>query len=233
MSDEGKRRARELFQKRLGGAVPARTPTPPVAAPPSEPAAPRARQDVLRDLTSSLKGAAASTGGLDPVQRHVLEARRHESAGDLASAVKELRLAVALAPERFEVTSEQQRVSKLLAIQLADQYATQADYEERHRKWAAAAVSWGKVVDGRPDDAVAHARAAHALLEAKGDLHKAQRLAQRACDLAPDHPLARRTLGRVFLAAGLQLNARRELERAASLDPSDPIVKNLLRDMKG
>lgn len=233
MSEEGKRRARELLQKRLGGAVRPATSTPAPPPAPEPPPTPRGRQEVLRDLASSLKGAAAQTGGLDAVQRHLLDARRHEQQGDLASAAKELRQAVALAPERADVSGEQQRVAKLLAAELADQYAKQAEYEERHRKWAPAALSWAKVAEGRPDDPGPHTRAAAALLEAKGDLHKAQRLAQRACDLAPEDAVARRTLGRVFIAAGLQLNARRELDKAAALDPADPIVKNLLRELKG
>lgn len=232
MSEEGKRRARELLEKRLiAGRAQAAPATPPPPATGSS--APRPRQEVLRDLTSSLRGAAVQTGGLDPVHRHAMEARRAEQAGDLATAARELRLAVALAPDRDDVAAEQARVAKLLATQLADSYRQQAEYEERHKKWAAAALSWAKVVEGRPDDPVAHQRAAAAFVEAKGDLHKAQRFAQRACELAPNDALSRRTLGRVFAAAGLGLNARRELEKAASLDPSDSITKNLLRDLRG
>jgi Flp pilus assembly protein TadD len=63
-------------------------------------------------------------------------------------------------------------------------------------------------------------------------MHEAQKHAQRLCELKPNDLVARRTLGRVYLAAGLQLNARRELERAAALDPDDEIVKNLLRELK-
>ncbi|MCZ7687560.1 MAG: hypothetical protein M5U28_56000 [Sandaracinaceae bacterium] len=40
-----------------------------------------------------------------------------------------------------------------------------------------------------------------------------------------------RALGRVYIAAGLALNARRVLQRAAALDPSDEMVENLLRDL--
>lgn len=239
-SDEARRRARELLERRLhgarsissspGGARPALgSSAPPVASS----APPRDRGEIVRDLASSLKSAASITGGLDPVSRHLREAQRHEQAGDLAAASRELRAATALAPMREDLRVEHERVSRLLSAQLADKYQQAAEYEEKHKKWGAAAVSWSKVVEGRPDDVEALMRAAIALVEAKGDLHKAQRFAQRACDLRPDDVVPRRTLGRVYAAAGLALNARRELERAALLDPSDQIVKNLLGELKG
>ncbi|MDQ3032133.1 MAG: hypothetical protein M3Y87_06935, partial [Myxococcota bacterium] len=167
------------------------------------------------------------------LQRHLIEARRSEQAGDLATAARELRLATALAPDRADVAADQKRVAYALAAQLADKYEKAAEYEERHKKWAAAALSWSKVVEGRPHDVAAAIRAASALVEAKGDLHHAQKLAQRACELSPESVPARVALGRVFMAAGLHLNAKRELERAALLDPGDQIVKNLLRELKG
>ncbi|AKF09244.1 J domain-containing protein [Sandaracinus amylolyticus] len=233
LSDEGRRRARELLERRLQGARPATTTTSSGAIPSPTSSAPRARDEVLRDLASSLKSTASLTGGIDRISRHQRDAQRLEAEGDLAGASRELRMATALAPQRDDLRLEHERVSRLLAAQLADKYEQAAQYEEKHRKWAAAAISWSKVVDGRPDDVAALLRAALALVEAKGDLHQAQRFAQRACELRPDDVAARRTLGRVYLAAGLQLNARRELERAALLDPTDQIVKNLLGELKG
>ncbi|UJR78251.1 DnaJ domain-containing protein [Sandaracinus amylolyticus] len=232
LSDEGRRRARELLQRRLQGARPG-TATSAGGVPAPASSAPRARDEVLRDLASSLKSTASLTGGIDRISRHQRDAQRLEAEGDLAGASRELRMATALAPQRDDLRLEHERVSRLLAVQLADKYEQAALYEEKHRKWAAAAASWSKVVDGRPDDVAALLRAALALVEAKGDLHQAQRFAQRACELRPDDVAARRTLGRVYLAAGLQLNARRELERAALLDPTDQIVKNLLGELKG
>lgn len=231
LSDEGRRRARELLERRLGAgrALGAQRTALGVSSvrPP-----PRGKDEIVRDLAHSLKSAASLTGGLDTIQRHALEARRREQAGDLAGATRELRFALALAPERTDLKSELDRVSAALAKELADKYMQAAIYEERHKKWAAAAASWCKVVDGRPGDADAAARAALALVEAQGDLHRAQKLAQQATDLRPEWSFSRFVLGRVFLAAGLHLNARRELERAATLDPADEKVKVLLRDLK-
>lgn len=194
--------------------------------------APGAKQEVLRGLASSLKSAANLTGGLDPVARYVADARRSLADNDLASAVRKMRLAVAIAPDNAEVKAEHDRLARELAISLADNYAEQAAYEERHHKWSAAAASWIKVVEGRPNDVDCHWRAARALLESHGDVKQAVRLAQRAVELRPTHVFAVRTLGRAFMAAGMTLNARREFERALELDPKDEVTKALLKELK-
>ncbi len=115
---------------------------------------------------------------------------------------------------------------------MATTYEKQAGYEEGFSKWAAAALSWIKVTDGRPNDAKPHRRAAAALVRAEGDLRLARDLAQRAVQLAPGDARAHRVLGEVFVKAGMANSARRELQEAAKLDPKDEIVKTLLRDLK-
>ena len=76
---------------------------------------------------------------------------------------------------------------------------------------------------------MAHERAANALVKAEGDLHEASRMAQRAAALDPKNPQFRATLASVYLAAGLALNARRELETAAQLAPHDGTIQALLK----
>jgi len=75
-------------------------------------------------------------------------------------------------------------------------------------------------------------RTAEALLKSSGDLHRAQRYAQKAVQLAGNNTQNLVLLARVYLAAGLKLNAQRELEKAAKLDPRDQIVNNLLREAR-
>lgn len=239
-TEEGRRVAREVLQKRMDGMRSQSRSRPVLDAPPSDakepsdapPAVPRTQKEALRDLTASLRGAAAMTGGLDQVARNLAEARRAVEANDLATAVRAFRLALALAPGRADIESEHAKYAKELAITLADRYETQALYEERYKKWGSAATSWAKVIEGRPDDTRAMTHAAIALVEAKGDLHNARQFAQKATTLEPNDAAARRALGRVFLAAGLALNARRELEHARNLDPSDELTRLLLREVE-
>lgn len=192
---------------------------------------PVTREHVLRGLASSLHQAAQVTGH-DAALRYRQSAKRSESAGDLVAAANSLRLAIGVSPGDREVRAEYERVQKLLAAQLAPTFETQALYEERHGRWAEAANSWARVVEGRPNDPVAATRAAEALFQAGGDLRRAKNFAQRAVDLAPLDARPRVTLARIFYRANMRLNARRELEQAAKLDPSDELVKNLLREME-
>lgn len=231
MSEEAKRRAKELLTRRLDASRGHARPSP--QPPPPEPRAPATKSEVIRDLAVSLKGAASLTGGLDPAQRHVADARRSLTDGNLAEAVRRMRLALAMAPSDPDIKAEHDRYARELATSLAENYAEQAMYEERHHKWAAAAISWQKVVDGRPNDASCHWRCAKALLESSGDTKTAVRLAQRGVELEPNNVFAIRTLGRAFMVAGMTLNAKRELERAIQLDPKDEASKALLKELKG
>ncbi len=236
-TEEGKRVARELLQKRLAGSRPgaaaASGATSGSSAQPAPAPAPveRTKLDMVRDLASTLRSTAAHTGGLDRLTRVLADAQHASLQNDLATAVKHYRLAVALAPERDDIAAVHEQLARELAASLAERYEQQAKYEEKHQKWASAAVSWAKVVEGRPEDVRALRSAANALLEAKGDLHQARKLAQRAVELAPEDVTSRLVLGRIFHAAGLGLNARRELEMVRQLDPNNATAAHLLKEI--
>lgn len=230
-TEEGRRRARELMARKLEGA----TSSGPTRQKPAEaPAAvARSKEDLVRDLTGAIRASTTLTGGGDAAARFFIDAKRAADAGDLARAVKEMRIAVQTAPDREEYKKYHEEVSRALAVSLASRYLEQASYEEKHGKWAAAALSWSKVCEGKTEDSVAHYRAAFCLLEAKGDLHKAQDFAKRALELRGESGEVRRLLGRIYLAAGLPLNARRELQIALSLDAKDLAAQSLLAQIKG
>jgi len=239
-----RRRALELQQFRLRGLArpaagePSAAKTPDAAGrgarPPSGPPGSRdaAREVAGRGLVQALHQAAQLTGGADLVARHLADGLSAERDGKFVAAVNALSLAHAVAPERDDIARDLARVRKRLAVEMADSYVKQAEYEERQGKWGPAALSWARVCEGRPDDREAHRRTAEAMLRSNGDLHRARAYAQRAVELAPDDAAARTLLARVFVAAGLSLNARRELEHAAKLDPGSEVVKNLLRELR-
>ena len=173
--------------KTPGPAPPAPTPEPPPRRPkpaPRKPVDPRATEAVRRLATSIKSSAQHSRGGAD-LDSQLLEAREAEARGDIAEAVKSLRLAHAFAPDRQDIQTNLERLQQALAADLAEDYEQQALYEQEHGKWKEAAVSWSKVFEGRPSDARAARLAAEAIVNAGGDLHKAQELAQKAADLRP------------------------------------------------
>lgn len=193
---------------------------------------PADKGQIIRGLATSLKMSAAHTGGVDMAHRYVAEAKREEKGGDLVAAANYLRLAIALAPERQDVAAYHDRIAKAVAVDLADTYVAKATYEEKNGKWAEAALSWGKVCDGRPNDADAHWKAARGLFRAAGDLSRAKNYAQRAVDLDAINFDAKKTLGLIFHGAGMPESARRVLAEAKALDPRDEMVENLLRELE-
>jgi curved DNA-binding protein CbpA len=234
--DERKALARERLRRHLGAdAKRSSSPPsdkPPSVAPPSSGSARERRDSAIKGLRQSLRASGHSTGGSDKLIAYLKQAKHAETAGDLMGAASALQSAMALDPESREIQEQYERVSKAVTRSLADNYEKQARYEEKMGKWAAAALSWERVVDGRPEDFRAAHAAAEALLKASGDMHKAQHHAQRAVDLRPSDVSNVVLLARVYLAAGLRLNARRELEKAVKLDPHDEMIKNLLSEAR-
>jgi tetratricopeptide (TPR) repeat protein len=150
----------------------------------------------------------------------LMAAERAHDDGRLADAHRLLAglRAVRIADRKLErrIVSLRSRVAHALHAELT----SQARYEEQHQKWADAAQSWLGVCEGQPNDPDPHRFAALALVEARGNLQEALRLAKHAVHLLPDDAETRRVLARVYLAAGLRLNARHELELATQLAES-------------
>ncbi|MGB5524440.1 MAG: DnaJ domain-containing protein, partial [Polyangiales bacterium] len=187
----------------------------------------------LRDLTRSLKHTAGLTGGVDRAEHHIEAARMAEAKGDLAAAATALRIAITLDSSRSDVQEQYRRVNSHLRVQLLDIHREQATYEEENNLWSAASISWAKVAEAAPEDPIAPRRAARALLSAGGDLRKARDFAQRSLDLAPDSLEARVLLARIYIHAGMDNSAAKELDEAAKLDPGHEMVKNLRKQLAG
>ena len=76
-------------------------------------------------------------------------------------------------------------------------------------------------------------RAAKALLAAGGDLRKARDYALRSLEVKPDALDTRLLLARIYLDAGMENSAAKEVEEAAKLDPGHEMVKNLRKQLGG
>ncbi len=224
-------RKRELLERRLKGKA-RRQPKEPARSMPA-PTARVGKKAALRDLTRSLKHTAGLTGGVDRAQRHMDTARIAELEGDLATAAAALRMAIALDSSSPELQERYRRVNSNLRVQLVDIHRQQAKYEEENNLWAAASISWAKVAEADPEDHEAPRHAAKALLAAGGDLRKARDFAQHSLDLKPDSLDTRLLLARIYIDAGMDHSAAKELEEAAKLDPGHEMVKNLRKQLGG
>jgi len=224
-------RKRELLERRLRGKA-KRQPKGPARSIPI-PTARVGKTAALRDLTRSLKHTAVLTGGVDRAQRHMENARIAEVEGDLAAAATALRMAIALDSNSRELQDQYRRVNSNLRVELIDIHRQQAKYEEDNNLWAAASISWAKVAEAAPDDPEAPRHAAKALVAAGGDLRKARDFAQHSLDLKPDSLDTRLLLARIYIGAGMDQSAAKEVEEAAKLDPGHEMVKNLRNQLGG
>ncbi len=175
-------------------------------------------------------------------KEHLLTADRAASAGDWVAATNAYRLAAQINPDDAELQRSLNDAQRKANEVLGEAYRKQATYEEKAGKMFEAARSWQRVVKALPDEPEPHARAAACMLAANADqrgnadqanLRLAATLAQRAIALEPQHVKHRTLLAEIYLAAGLSLNAKRELEAAARLAPDDANIASLLKRAGG
>lgn len=224
-------RREALARRLLGGRTPASQPAraaPRVSSGPPPRNAADAVDSLRRRYEERVRLAKATQA-----RQYAARADEALAAGDPVAAANALRVASGLEPENVELGRRAQEIQGQAATVLAETYTRQAAYEEKQGQWVDAARSWGRAAKARPDDAHVHERAANAIVKAQGDLHEAARLATRACELDPSNGVVRITLASVYTAAGLALNARRELDAAAQLAPHDATIQAMIRRMTG
>jgi curved DNA-binding protein CbpA len=217
---------RETFARRLLGGR-ASSPSMPPAPRPSTPPTPTTAEamDSLRRRYEDRVAAARS------VEARKYAARGEEAArtNQVAKAASAFEVAHGLAPHDDDLKRKATAARAQADSVLGQTYRGQAEYEEKNGQWAEAARSWAGACKARPNDAVAHQRAANATLKVGADLPGALRFAQQACSLDPASVPSRLTLGEVYLTTGQGADARRELETAASLAPHDDTIAQMLK----
>jgi curved DNA-binding protein CbpA len=221
-----------LARRLLGGRAPGAgvSSAPPARGPSAPPVATLPTTNAMDALKRRYEDRVARAKSAE-ARKYISTAEAALAAGDPIAAANAYRVASTLVPGDPEVAKAAEKTQGKAEEVLGDTYLKQAEYEERHKQWVEASRSWSRVCKARPDDARAHERAAHALLACGGDLHKAGRFGKRACELEPDKPALRVTLAQVYVAAGLPLSARRELETAAQLSPQDDTIRTMLKQL--
>jgi curved DNA-binding protein CbpA len=223
LSDQARR---DALARRLLGGRPSPAPAPQT---PSAQPLPMPDPDALRRHYEQKISAVREHMS----REHIGTADAAAAAGDWVAASNAYRLALQVNPDDERLQRALAEVQTKANAVLAEAYRKQASYEEKSMKYAEAARSWQRVTKALPEDAGAHYRAAWCLMkdgsEPEKNLRIAATLAQRAVTLEPKRVDYRTTLAEIYLAAGLSLNARRELEAAARLAPDDANIEALLK----
>jgi curved DNA-binding protein CbpA len=136
-------------------------------------------------------------------------------------AAGSVRLAIAFDPANQAYKEAFSDVQRKAHEERAKGLIRQGEGALEMRDYKEAAGFFEEALQFRPFDPELNIRAARLQWQAVGDLRKAKEFAGAACEIEPTNAGHRRTLGQIFKAAGLEANARRELEAALKLDPKD------------
>ena len=221
---------RDALARRLRGARPVTK--PPVQAissvpPPGPKANPADAVDALRRRYEERVDAGRRQQG----EKYVKLAEMAESRNDLTAAAAAYRVALTFLREEDRGYARAREIILKSEASLGETYMRQADHEERANRWEDALRSWTRAAKLRPNDHRTLERYANALLHNNGDMHEAAQCAQKAISLAPTLGDYRCTLASIFVAAGLALNAKRELEAASLQFPQNPNIQALLKKL--
>jgi curved DNA-binding protein CbpA len=232
---------REMLARRLLGGHPSRPATSPGmgAARPVNPGAPGSPGGASTPLP--MQGADAVSALKRRYEERMHRAKAREAlkfatqaeaalaSGDAVAAANAFRIAANLDTKDAELERKAAESRIKADSLLAETYMRQGRYEETQGQWPEAARSWSRVCKVSPNNPIAHERAANAAVKANGDLHAGVRFGQRACELDPKNALFRITLATCYSAAGMTLNARRELDTAAQLAPHDGTIQSMIK----
>lgn len=150
------------------------------------------------------------------------------AAGRWLEAAGSVRLAIAFDPWNAVYKEQFADVQRRAHEERAAQLVKEAESALELRDYAGALRAFEEALAYRCADAGLLMRAARLALHAGGDLRQAKEWAMEAVELAPRDAAAHRLLGQIYKAAGLEANARRELETALQLDPTDEEAREAL-----
>jgi tetratricopeptide (TPR) repeat protein len=147
-------------------------------------------------------------------------------------AAQQLRLAIACEPANAEYKETFSEANRRANEIHAERYLKEADSSYQLGEFEQAYKRYVDALHCRPFDAEANHRAAKLAWRIEHDLKAAKEYAQRSCEVSPEDAAYRKTLGQVYVAAELYLNAQRELEQVLRLTPGDEEVRQELKRVK-
>jgi tetratricopeptide (TPR) repeat protein len=155
------------------------------------------------------------------------------AASRFSEAAGAVRLAIAFDPWNAIYKEHFVDVQRKANEDRAQKLVREADSALELRDFATALRAFDEAIHFRPHDAELLRRAARLAWATGGDLHQAKEWAMAAVELDGGNATSHRVLGQIYKAAGLEANARRELEVACKLDPTDAEAQSELRALSG
>lgn len=155
------------------------------------------------------------------------------AAGRWVEAAGSVRLAIAFDPWNAIYKEHFVTVQRRAQDERAQRLLKEAESALELRDFKVALRAFDDAIQLRPHDAELLHRAAKLAWMTGGDLRQAKEWAMAAVELETKNGGHHRLLGQIYQAAGLEANARRELESALALDGSDEEARTALRELGG
>jgi curved DNA-binding protein CbpA len=222
--------ARAEIEKSLAAAAaPAAEPAAPVVAPAEGPARPLPpRRPHVFSIAERVRKERRQRA------KRLFEAAMAAFAGERwLEAAGGVRLAIAFDPWNAAYKERFAEVQGKAHGERARQLLKEAESALELRDYPTALRAFEEAIGYRPGDVELLRRAARLALLAGGDLRQAKEWALEAVEIDGRDAGGHKLLGQIYKAAGLEANARRELELAVQLDPKDDEARAELRGSGG
>jgi curved DNA-binding protein CbpA len=170
-------------------------------------------------------------GRLKRAQMFYEQGMRQLSEGQNMAAAASLNLAVSFCPDDPRYRAACEEASGKSRSGTAETYFKRGLFEESVGRMDAAGKQFIRAADAHPKTTYCQ-RAAEYLL-ALQDLIKAKEYATKAVQADESSVEARIILAKVYEAAGMTKNARRELQAALKIDPKSSDAKDLMKSLRG
>lgn len=151
--------------------------------------------------------------------------------GRWLEAAGSVRLAIAFDPSERAYKEAFAEIQRKANDERASELVGEAKSALAKREMQTAGSLFEEALQFRPFDPEINIQAARLQWQALGKLRKAQEYATAACETAPENADYRRVLGQILKAAGLESDARRELEAAIKMNPRDSEARAELRSL--
>ncbi len=148
-------------------------------------------------------------------------------------AAGSVRLAIAFDPWNDAFKDRFVDVQRKAHEMLSERYQKEAENARDMRDYGEAIRAYEEAIHYRAHDPKLLFRAAELACSFGDDLHRAKDWAQSAVDIEPENSEHHRLLGQVFRAAGLDANAKREIEAALKLDPDNELARSEQKALGG
>lgn len=227
---------RRLARQRLSGGLRSglRAPSAAPRREASERASTGEGQNARAAADALFRSLEARSGGPDPVDALAKRAHRAEEEGRFEEALNQWLALERVQPEFPGLARKLDELRAVIARANLPEYRALAAAHLRAGRTREAALVYGRICTGAPDDIDAHLTAASIFRKLEPpDLRSARDYALRAQALDPSRLSIRLLLIRIYLDAGMRHNATRYLDELLADHPDDPEAQALRRELVG